>query len=77
MQKPYNEPEHYHKHDIDTIEFLKHGFPPEVYLHFCLGNVVKYAQRAEYKNGVADLEKMVDYAIRAFDWYKEMKNPSK
>lgn len=66
----YNEPEHYHNHAIDTIEFLQKGFPPEVFLHFALANVIKYAQRAEYKNGLEDLDKLVDYAVRARDWYK-------
>src|SRR5690242_16832163 len=68
--KGYNEPEHYHKHALDTIEFLQKGFPPDVFLHFALANVIKYAQRAEYKNGLEDLDKMVDYATRARDWYK-------
>jgi hypothetical protein len=66
----YNEPEHYHHYEMDTIEFLQRGFPPDVFLHFALANVVKYAQRAEYKNGLDDLNKMVDYAVRARDWYK-------
>jgi Protein of unknwon function (DUF3310) len=65
----FNEPAHYHKHNMDTILFLQEGFPPEVFLHFCLANVIKYAQRAPYKNGREDLEKMVDYAKRALDWY--------
>ncbi len=69
----YNEPEHYHKFEIDTITFLQKGFTPEVFLHFALANVVKYAQRAPYKNGLEDLDKMVDYAIRARDWYKTYK----
>jgi hypothetical protein len=70
FKEQYNEPQHYHQHSIDTIEFLQKGFPPEVFLHFALANVVKYAQRAEYKNGLEDLDKMVDYAVRARDWYK-------
>jgi hypothetical protein len=73
----YNEPEHYHKHDIDTIEFLKRGFPPEVFMSFALGHIIKYAQRANYKNGREDYVKMVDYAKRALEWYDETaKNPS-
>jgi hypothetical protein len=65
----YNEPEHYHKHDIDTIEFLQKGFPPEVFMGFAIGHIIKYAQRANYKNGREDFVKMVDYAKRALDWY--------
>jgi hypothetical protein len=64
------EPLHYHQHELDTIAFLQKGFPPEVFLHFAIGNVIKYAQRAEYKNGLEDFDKMVDYAVRARDWYR-------
>jgi hypothetical protein len=67
----FNEPEHYHKHEIDTIEFLKRGFPPQVFMGFAIGHIIKYAQRAEYKNGREDFVKMVDYAKRALDWYDE------
>jgi hypothetical protein len=65
----FNEPEHYHQHEIDTIEFLQRGFPPQVFMGFAIGHVVKYAQRAEYKNGREDFVKMVDYSKRALEWY--------
>lgn len=65
----FNEPEHYHKHNIDTIMFLQEGFPKEVFMGFALGHIIKYAQRANYKNGREDYVKMVDYAKRALDWY--------
>ena len=71
----YNEPEHYHKHNIDTIKFLQEGFPPDVFMGFAIGHIIKYAQRANYKNGREDFVKMVDYAKRALDWYdKTQKN---
>lgn len=65
----YNKPDHYHKHEIDTIAFLQKGFPPEVFMGFAIGHIIKYAQRANYKNGREDFIKMVDYAKRALDWY--------
>jgi hypothetical protein len=65
----YNEPQHYHQHNIDTIKFLQEGFPKEVFMGFALGHIIKYAQRANYKNGREDYVKMVDYAKRALDWY--------
>src|SRR5690242_14942142 len=65
----FNEPEHYHKHNIDTITFLQEGFPPEVFMGFAIGHIIKYAQRANYKNGREDFVKMVDYAKRALYWY--------
>jgi hypothetical protein len=67
----YNKPEHYHQHDIDTIEFLKRGFPPQVLTGFLIGNIIKYTQRFEYKNGEEDVLKIVDYAKRLQEWYKE------
>lgn len=68
-KEDYNKPEHYHKHNIDTIAFLQEGFPPEVFMGFAIGHIIKYAQRANYKNGREDFVKMVDYAKRALDWY--------
>jgi hypothetical protein len=67
----FNKPTHYHMHDMDTITFLQKGFPPEVCMGFLVGNVIKYAQRANYKNGREDFVKMVDYAKRALDWYDQ------
>jgi hypothetical protein len=67
----FNKPEHYHTHDIDTIEFLKRGFPPQVLTGFLIGNIIKYTQRFEYKNGEDDVLKIVDYAKRLEEWYKE------
>jgi hypothetical protein len=67
--KEFNEPAHYHKHNIDTIKFLQEGFPPEVFMGFAIGHIIKYAQRANYKNGREDFIKMVDYSKRALDWY--------
>jgi hypothetical protein len=66
-----NKPTHYHEHDIDTIEFLKRGFPPQVLTGFLIGNIIKYTQRFEYKNGEDDVLKIVDYAKRLEEWYKE------
>jgi hypothetical protein len=66
-----NKPTHYHTHDIDTIEFLKRGFPPQVLTGFLIGNIIKYTQRFEYKNGEDDVLKIVDYAKRLEEWYKE------
>lgn len=67
----FNEPSHYHEHEIDTIEFLKRGFPPQVLTGFLIGNVIKYTQRYQYKNGEEDLMKIVDYAKRLHEWHKE------
>lgn len=65
----FNEPTHYHQHNIDTIKFLQEGFPPDVFMGFAIGHIIKYAQRSKYKNGREDLVKMLDYSKRALDWY--------
>lgn len=63
-------PEHYHRYDMDTITFLKQGFPPEVYKGFCIGNVIKYTQRYELKNGQEDLDKAAFYQKELVEWVK-------
>lgn len=65
----FNEPSHYHNHNIDTIKFLQEGFPPEVFAGFAAGSAVKYIQRYQYKNGREDLVKAVDFAKRLLDWH--------
>ena len=64
-------PRHYNREGamecIDEIELI---FGPEVTMHFCLGNVLKYRYRAGLKNdGYEDLEKS-DWDMRK---YKELK----
>ena len=73
----FNEPEHYHKHKIDTIQFLQEGFPPEIFKGFAIGSAIKYLQRFENKNGLEDLIKAKDYVERLIDWYYKTKDPSK
>jgi hypothetical protein len=69
LEKVFNKPAHYHQHNIDTIQFLQEGFPPDVFMGFAIGHIIKYAQRANYKNGREDFVKMLDYSKRALDWY--------
>jgi hypothetical protein len=71
VEATFNEPSHYHQHEIDTITFLQKGFPPEVCMGFFKGSIVKYTQRADYKNGREDYLKIVDFANRMLDWYDE------
>jgi hypothetical protein len=72
----FYEPEHYHKHNIDTIQFLQEGFPPEVFIGFAIGSATKYLQRYPYKNGMEDLIKAKDYIERLIDFHQR-KNPIK
>lgn len=69
IEPVFNEPAHYHKHEIDTIAFLQKGFPPNVFSGFATGSAVKYLQRYEEKGGREDLVKALDFCKRLLDWY--------
>lgn len=59
MSDNVNHPKHYTQHPsgIEVIQITEH-------LNFCLGNVVKYVLRHEYKNGLEDLKKARWYLDR-------------
>jgi len=60
MKDAVNHPEHYisHPSGIETIQITEH-------MNFCLGNVIKYVLRAEYKgNKLEDLKKAAWYLNR-------------
>lgn len=54
-----NKPKHYNSHPsgIECIQITEH-------MGFNIGNVIKYAWRADLKNGVEDLEKAAWYLQR-------------
>lgn len=54
-----NHPNHYKQHPsgIECIQITEH-------MSFTLGNAVKYIWRADYKNGVEDLQKAIWYLQR-------------
>jgi hypothetical protein len=68
-------PTHYHKYAIDTIGMLRDGFPPEVLRGFLIGNIYKYIQRYQLKNGNEDLKKAMRYMEILME--EEVKNHSK
>jgi hypothetical protein len=59
MADMVNKPAHYTRHPsgIEAITITEH-------FGFCLGNVIKYCWRAEYKNGLEDLRKAEYYIKR-------------
>lgn len=67
-----NHPSHYNQHNIETIDFIRYMLTPEQFEGFLMGNVIKYLDRYEFKNGQEDLNKAQWYAIRAvqenIDW---------
>ena len=51
-----NNPPHYNKAGIETIQAIK-AMLGEVFKYYLQGNIMKYIWRYEYKDGVQDLEK--------------------
>ena len=67
MADMVNHPPHYTSHPsgIETIEITK-------YMGFCLGNVIKYILRADYKgNRLQDLEKAAWYLQKEIELERE------
>ena len=58
---PVNMPAHYTKLPVECIDVTEH-------FSFCLGNVIKYVWRADYKGkDIEDLEKAAFYLRREID----------
>lgn len=52
-----NHPEHYNQNGVETIDIIKASMADECYYGFLMGNVVKYLDRYQFKNGQQDLKK--------------------
>ncbi len=53
---------HYKVGGIESIDVIRAKLPPEAYYGFCMGNVMKYTQRAGHKGErLDDLKKALDY----------------
>lgn len=63
-----NHPSHYNQGNIEVIEYIKSALGVKGCYNFCIGNVIKYISRAEYKDKQEeDLKKAnwyLDYAIK-------------
>lgn len=55
-------PRHYTRLKIEPIDYIQANN-----LNFNVGNIIKYVSRAEYKNGIEDLEKAKYYLQREID----------
>lgn len=57
-----NHPPHYKAHPsgVECIQITEH-------MNFCLGNAVKYIWRADFKNGLEDLQKAAWYIQREIE----------
>ena len=58
---PVTRPSHYTSGGLEVKTILKKKLTPEEFKGFCKGNILKYVFRAEYKNGVEDYKKAMQY----------------
>ena len=61
-----NNPPHYNKAGIETIEAIK-AMTDKGYEYYLQGNIMKYLWRYRYKNGVEDLKKAQWYLNELID----------
>ena len=59
-------PQHYKNgtRGIETIDTIIESLGEKGFVNYCIGNVIKYVSRYEYKNGLEDLKKA--------KWYSEI-----
>ncbi len=61
-----NSPRHYQHAGIETIEYIAAVLGPQGFEAYCIGNVIKYVSRYQWKGGVEDLQEArvyLDWAI--------------
>lgn len=64
-------PEHYKNGgDLDTLEAMQRS-NPDMARGFMAGNVIKYVDRYQNKNGIEDLEKASEYLKRLIDFERK------
>lgn len=54
-------PEHYTQGGLEVITILRKKMTKDEFRGFCKGNVLKYVIRADYKNGIEDYQKAIQY----------------
>jgi Protein of unknwon function (DUF3310) len=64
-------PTYYGTGTTDPISYMKQHYTHEQLEGFLLGNIIKYATRANKKNGLEDYEKLLDYAQKLVNHAKE------
>lgn len=63
---------------IEVLDILKDKLTPEQFIGFCLGNIIKYALRANFKNQMEkDIYKVEDYGGILDEFIKSQKTISK
>ena len=72
MSDNVNAPSHYTVGGIETIDYLRAKLGPLAFLGYCMGNVIKYVSRHQFKNGLEDLKKAQVYLSWAIEAMEEM-----
>ena len=68
---------HYTVGGIQPIEYMKCKMSKEQYEGFCLGNVIKYISRCDFKDAkVSDLKKAKDYLTWLIESVESENKPS-
>ena len=70
MDQAVNHPNHYTNGTIEVIDYLRDKLTPDQFLGFCMGNVLKYTSRWQFKDGLQDLKKAdvyLKWAIEAIE----------
>lgn len=63
---PVNHPSHYNHGRVETIDYIEDCLGKEGTVNYCLGNVLKYISRANFKdNKEEDIKKAQWYLNRA------------
>ena len=61
---PVNHPSHYTQGRFEVIDVIEDTLGADSFRGYCLGNVIKYTLRHEYKGGTEDLRKAQWYLNR-------------
>lgn len=70
---PVDHPAHYNKGEIETIEVIE-DMGIEIARGFCLGNAIKYIQRAQHKDRELQDLKKAQWYLNRFISFLENKN---
>lgn len=67
MSDQVNHPAHYTTGSTEVIDHIADMLTPDGFEGYCIGNVLKYVARYQYKGGVEDLKKASWYLNRIIE----------
>lgn len=80
--KNVERPNHYTQFSVEVKDIQSHylQYVEDGFHSYCIGNVIKYCMRYEFKNGIEDLQKALEYLkiidkhYRTFKYYNKYYN---